>query len=397
MRGQLNREVVFSFVISVLLMSTLSVPLGVYKARASGTIYIRTDGSIDPPTANITRSGNIYYFTDDNFDAIVVERSDIVIDGEGHFLQGNGGYGITIFNVSNVTVQDLNIINFWSGIHVIEASNCRVVGNNITNTGATINHGVFIKNSSGTTVTENRVIGKFEWGVRLSFSSYNEISGNTINGMTGGVGIQYSPHNQVLMNTIGNVMVAGIGVSSGSFNITIAENHLADIGMFGISIEHGSDNSSVYRNTVMESYNGINIVYVSNSVFYQNNFINNTHQVNMYAAGYANDWDNGFDGNYWSDYTGADGNNDGIGDTPYVIDADNIDNYPLMNLYWNPADVNHDLEVDIYDVVMLSGAYLSTPSDSNWNPHCDLVEPYEVIDIYDVVFMCGCYGDEYEP
>jgi len=376
MRGQLNREVVFSFVISVLLMSTLSVPLGVYKARASGTIYIRTDGSIDPPTANITRSGNIYYFTDDNFDAIVVERSDIVIDGEGHFL---------------------HIINFWSGIHVIEASNCRVVGNNITNTGATINHGVFIKNSSGTTVTENRVIGKFEWGVRLSFSSYNEISGNTINGMTGGVGIQYSPHNQVLMNTIGNVMVAGIGVSSGSFNITIAENHLADIGMFGISIEHGSDNSSVYRNTVMESYNGINIVYVSNSVFYQNNFINNTHQVNMYAAGYANDWDNGFDGNYWSDYTGADGNNDGIGDTPYVIDADNIDNYPLMNLYWNPADVNHDLEVDIYDVVMLSGAYLSTPSDSNWNPHCDLVELYEVIDIYDVVFMCGCYGDEYEP
>ena len=393
----MSREVGFFYIFSVLLISMFGATLGVYKARASGTIYIRADGTIDPPTANITRSGNLYYFTDHNYDAIVVERSDIVIDGEGHFLQGNGGYGMLISNVSNVTVQDLNIIDFWSGVYVIKASNCRVVGNNITNTGATIKNGVYIGNSSGTTVTGNRVVGKFEWGVRLNFSSYNEISGNTINSMTGGVGVQYSPHNQVIMNTIGNILVAGIGVSSGSFNLTIAENHLADIGMFGISIEHGSDNSTVYRNTVMESYYCINIVYVSNSVFYQNNFINNTHQVNMFAAGYASDWDNGFDGNYWSDYVGADGDNDGIGDTPYVIDADNIDNYPLMNLYWNPGDVNHDLEVDIYDVVMLSGAYLSTPSDSNWNPHCDLVEPYEVIDIYDVVFMCGSYGDEYEP
>jgi len=371
--------------------------LRIYKVRASGTIYIRADGTIDPPTANITRSGNLYYFTDHNYDAIVVERSNVIIDGEGHFLQKNVGYGITISNVNNVTVQDLNIIDFWTGIHVLEAANCRVVGNNITSTGGAYNYGVYILNSSGTKVMGNRIIGgHVVWAIYLLFSSYNTISENTIGGVVGGIGIQHSPHNQVLSNNVGDMSIVGIGIASNE-NITVAGNYIADIGSFGISIESSSDNCTVYRNTVLESYNGINIVYVSNSVFYQNNFINNTHQVNMYAAGYANDWDNGFDGNYWSDYTGADGNNDGIGDTPYVIDADNIDNYPLMNLYWNPADVNHDLEVDIYDVVMLSGAYLSTPSDSNWNPHCDLVELYEVIDIYDVVFMCGCYGDEYEP
>ena len=36
------------------------------------------------------------------------------------------------------------------------------------------------------------------------------------------------------------------------------------------------------------------------------------------------------EGNFWSDYNGTDSNNDGIGDTPYVIDVLNQDRYPLL-------------------------------------------------------------------
>ncbi|MEM2281745.1 MAG: hypothetical protein QXZ68_07165, partial [Candidatus Bathyarchaeia archaeon] len=34
--------------------------------------------------------------------------------------------------------------------------------------------------------------------------------------------------------------------------------------------------------------------------------------------------------NYWSSYDGVDSDNDGIGDTPYIIDGYNIDHYPQM-------------------------------------------------------------------
>lgn len=41
-------------------------------------------------------------------------------------------------------------------------------------------------------------------------------------------------------------------------------------------------------------------------------------------------FDNGTRGNYWSDYNGTDSNGDGIGDTPYLIDANRTDFYPLI-------------------------------------------------------------------
>jgi hypothetical protein len=46
----------------------------------------------------------------------------------------------------------------------------------------------------------------------------------------------------------------------------------------------------------------------------------------------ANFWDNGnlSGGNYWNAYKGPDANKDGISDKPYTIDAENVDNYPLM-------------------------------------------------------------------
>ena len=50
-----------------------------------------------------------------------------------------------------------------------------------------------------------------------------------------------------------------------------------------------------------------------------------------------NRFDDGYPsgGNYWDDYTGADANKNGIGDTPYFIAENNQDTHPIMN----PVDI----------------------------------------------------------
>jgi nitrous oxidase accessory protein NosD len=82
---------------------------------------------------------------------------------------------------------------------------------------------------------------------------------------------------------------------------------------------------------------GGNHLVAEENTFYRNNFVNNSKSVgyNWLLEGTGNFSDNGEEGNYWSDYTGADADHDGIGDTPYVIDEKNQDNYPLME----PVDI----------------------------------------------------------
>jgi len=164
-----------------------------------------------------------------------------------------------------------------------------------------------------------------------------------------------------------------------------------------------SSNNSILENTIANNkLLGIELANSPDNTFYHNNFINNglpphapsikhvTIDTNSISI-----WDNGCEGNYWNDYNGTDMDGDGIGDT--YLPWEDVDYYPLMNLYWNPADINHDLKVDIYDVVLACNAYGSTPSNPNWNGHCDIAEPYGIIDIYDIVMIAGSYGEEYNP
>ncbi len=70
---------------------------------------------------------------------------------------------------------------------------------------------------------------------------------------------------------------------------------------------------------------------------YHNNFTNNTQQVKIDSLSTSNVFFNEeTGGNYWSNYSGTDADNNGFGDTPYVIDANNQDIYPYINPFVNP-------------------------------------------------------------
>jgi parallel beta-helix repeat protein len=300
-----------SFVIIIILTaSILSYVSFMEKAMGVETIYIRANGSVEPSYAPIQRSGNVYTFTNNinsDVDGIIVERNFTILDGAGFTIQGNSipsSRGIYLSGIINSTVRNVKVKAFESGI------------------------------------------------LLDTYSAYNRIYGNTVEDNNYGINCWgYADNNTIIGNNITSNSQTGIWLA-GSSNISVTENNIAGNGQYGISLE-SSPNCSVYHN----------------------NFNDNTNQVNIYDS--PSIWDHGYPsgGNYWSDYSGSDiysgpGQNlsgsDKIGDTKYVCDADNFDNYPFMKLFVNIAIT--ELSSSKYFVGEGYKVYISvTVQNQGWN------------------------------
>ncbi|MCW3984908.1 MAG: right-handed parallel beta-helix repeat-containing protein [Candidatus Bathyarchaeota archaeon] len=259
---------------------------------------------------------------------------------------------------------------------------------------------VFVQNSTGTTLSHN-IIDNSSYGIRVYYSNNSTLTDNIVIGHNwADLGIYIHWSNSCIIS--GNDVSGGWAITiKGSYNSKIMDNMIFAKGKYGIRLGWSHGNLIAY-NTILNatagpphapSYGLWSSYYSTDNIIHHNNFLNNSNQAHSHNL--TNIWDNGCEGNYWSDYNGTDLDGDGIGDTPYVIDVNNTDNYPLMKPYWDLADIDHDLDVDIFDIVIAAGAYGSTPSDPHWNPHCDIAEPYGIIDIYDIVMICTSYGEEY--
>jgi len=160
-----------------------------------------------------------------------------------------------------------------------------------------------------------------------------------------------------------------------------------------MTFENGADNNSIFENEIALNDYGLFIHQSSRNLAFHNNLVDNANQSFVGNSNFTI-WDNSCEGNYWSDYNGTDLDRDGVGDIPYVIDSSNLDHYSLMNRYWDPADINHDLRVDLKDVYKTALAYGSYPSHPKWNPYCDINED-ETVDLKDYYTVCKSFGEEY--
>jgi len=355
--------------LAALLMSMVSVS-NLPIVKASGTIYIRADGSIDPPAAPIQRDGDIYTLTGNitsDAHGIVIERDNMTLDGAGYTLQGPGDYeGIDLTGRSNVTINDTRITAFRSGISLDYSSDNNISRNSIANNGfgiylngssnncisrnnMTANNaeGIYLYGSSNNCISGNSITANSYWGVHLSNSSNNSISGNSITANSWhGILLYYSSDNSISGNNVAN---NGHGIFfHGSSNNSISGNSITANNWQGIRLYYYSSNNTISGNNItLNNEYGIYLHTSSGNRFYHNNFIGNTIQVYYYAT--VNVWDDGYPsgGNYWSDYTDIDlysgpyqneTGSDGIWDHPYMIDADNQDRYSLVNP-WTLPDV----------------------------------------------------------
>jgi hypothetical protein len=237
------------------------------------TVRILEDGTVSPGSAPIQRVGNQYVFNGNLFGLVVIEKSNIVLEGAGYTLQGNyngtrpNGWMIgqgppnasdntSMWTIgvdfsaatkpTNVTVRNLNVRGFYVGMYVWTS------GNSAEGNGVAGNILGFLLSGSSNNITENYV-AENEEGIFLGVNGPGTIP----------------------------------------LNITLSGNSLID-------------NKVQFSGCTCEEYNLTEAIHT---------------------------WDNGSRGNFWSDYNGVDHNGDGIGDAPYVVDPKNQDRYPLAQIY----------------------------------------------------------------
>jgi parallel beta-helix repeat protein len=309
---------------------------------------------------------------------ILVNCDGIVVD---NFNLSNASVGVELWQTSNTKITNNNITYNNCGIILDYSSSSTVSGNNITNNSM---YSVIFAYSSNNSVCENNITNNY-FGVCLGFSSnnsvcgnnitnnsgysvilgsssnYNTVSGNNITNNNIGVYLDSSCNNTISGNNIKYNTQDGVYFGYSSNYNTVSENNITN-NDDGICLSGSSNNTVSGNNIKYNTWDGVFLSSSSNNRFFHNNFNGNRQQVDIYVAS-TNVWDDGYPsgGNYWSDYGGTDADDDGIGDSPYVIDADNQDNFPLMcPLPYIAGDCNHNGIVNIIDATLIGWYWQQT-------------------------------------
>jgi len=374
------KRAVSGIVLMLLLTSTLLSAFNIQLAKSewAGTVYIRADGSIDPPDAPIITYDNITYTLTGNItseaDGIVVERDNIVIDGAGYTLEGTGsGTGIDLSGRTNVTVQNIQIKNFWCGICLYYSSNNTICGNTIVNN----DYGVWLESSSNNSIFGNNITANNDCGVQLHSSSNNSISGNTftydglavwdsyrnvvedntVNGkplvyLEGVVDQRVEDAGQVILVNCSGIRVenlnlsrTSVGVQLWKTNNTIISGNNITKNMGGILLTESSNNT-ISRNDITNNMEGVGLVCSSNNnTISGNNLKNNKDSIRLSDSSNNNiiSGNNITNSEYGICFYGSSNNfvyhNNFIGNSEQVqsYGSENVwdDGYPSGGNYWS--------------------------------------------------------------
>jgi parallel beta-helix repeat protein len=222
---------------------------------------------------------------------------------ESNLVKDSVSYGVSLLYCSNASIQQNNFTNAGIyGVYMYSSSYCMVDGNQID----AIAYGVYAAwSSSHNTISDNNIFGN-QCGVCLtSFGAsytcdWNLITGNTITGSTAdGLYLRYAKHNTISWNNVsGNLRGIHVNATGASMNWIYLNNFT------GNTVNARSDDAT------------------------HSNWWNTS---TLITYSYGGDTWVGYLGNRYGDYSGSDANNDGVGETPYVLGQEQ-DMYPLVDI-----------------------------------------------------------------
>ncbi len=283
----------------------LTISMAIKNAN-DGDVIVVKKGIYEETTLEINKS--ISLIGEDAASTIISLHPAWVPTGGYHLANGgiepDYGYDNPIkISANNVTFLGFAVFNNASSHILVTGSGIQIIGNYFTTS-------IFLLNS-GQEITRNIVRGEL-----LCVGSNKTIANNILNS---------------IWNMASEVTITG-NIISGSYGIAI-----------------GAWGNTVFNNTIENSEVALTFwAAASGNKIYHNNFINNTELMHTWEL--TNQtvglWDDGYPngGNYWGNYlfkypNATEIGSSGIGDTPYVIDGYNQDNYPLIS----PINISNDL------------------------------------------------------
>lgn len=205
--------------------------------------------------------------------------------------------------------------------------------------------------------------------------------------------------NVTICNNVIKNNIVGVNLRGGSNNTVIIANLILNNSVSGINTVENSNFNYIISNTLMNNTAGVKVSSSSFNIFYRNNFLDNTLYQAQVLGGFGNEWDNGAEGNYWSDYKGVDDGSsdprtgqsrvagDGVGDTELPVWG--IDFNPLMEP-WSMTRIYHvdSQVVKVYCNYTVSSFkfnqtrkqisfYITGPA--GWKGFCDIKVPQALL------------------
>ena len=299
------------------------------------TYYVNPGDSIQS-AINAASSGDIIIVRDGNYtENINVNKLLMMVRSE------NGS--------ENCIIQAAN-----SSDHAITISADFVIisGFNVTGVSGKFKAGIYGYNVEHCIIFDNNAFDNCIGIYLHSYSSNNVITNNIITSnnphglITGGRGIyidQYCSSNAItnnIINSAGSILLHG----HCSDNL-VSGNKISNSDGIGLFFRWDSRNNIITKNNLSSNVDAVLFTDgASNNILYLNNFINTgqngftgyTPLTNIWKSPemvsytYNNKTFINYLGNYWEDYTGSDGNGDGISDTSYNMPEGNSDEYSLI-------------------------------------------------------------------
>ncbi|UCG70595.1 MAG: right-handed parallel beta-helix repeat-containing protein, partial [Thermoplasmata archaeon] len=308
--------------------------------------------NLDISANNTIFGGNVSVNKDEGIEFRYSSFNDIIdVNVSSNQWRGIYIYGSSYLNIIHNDLWDeWNAIEGWGTYNNISYNNIHdnsFDGIEISGTNHTITHNYFSRNMLGITIQysgNSRIINNDFLnntdGIFLYESYDHYITNNNFSGNIHGIDFHHSTTNQVLNNTFFKNLL-GIYLSSDSNYNIINGNEILSNSNSGIYIYWYCHNNTITNNNISWNFDyGIYLNRSKDNLIYHNNIIGNGNQSYDDSVD-GNRWNESypFGGNYWSDYVGTDDfkgpaqnitGSDGFGDTPYIIDGDSQDHYPLM-------------------------------------------------------------------